>query len=114
MTMAFAVVALSAVNLGLVMRREREPAWSSPVFPYLGWIMLGWFLTWAGVQLDMFQQLLDTVSLTGGQWLVVMALSLVAPLLVGVDKLVQLHRQDQARGVDAVGARPAAVGVASP
>ena len=36
MTMAFAVVALSAVNLGLVMRREREPFWSSPVFPYLG------------------------------------------------------------------------------
>ena len=51
MTMAFAVVSLSAVNLGLVMRREREPAWSSPVFPYLGWILLGWTLTWAAVEL---------------------------------------------------------------
>ena len=41
MTMAFAVVALSAVNLGLVMRREREPWWSAPIFPYLGWIIRG-------------------------------------------------------------------------
>ena len=65
MTMAFALVALSAVNLGLVMRREREPAWSSPVFPYLGWIILGWTLTWAAVELTMLQRLLDTVSLTG-------------------------------------------------
>jgi P-type Ca2+ transporter type 2C len=41
MTMAFAIVSLSAVNLGLVMRREREPAWSRPAFPFLGWITLG-------------------------------------------------------------------------
>jgi Ca2+-transporting ATPase len=97
MTMAFAIVALSAVNLGLVMRREREPAWSAPVFPYLGWIILGWFLTWAAVELNMFQKLLDTAGLSGDQWLVVLALSLVAPLLVGTDKLVQLHRQNAAR-----------------
>src|SRR6185437_3085013 len=62
MTMAFAIVALSAVNLGVVMRREREPAWSSPVFPYLGWIMLGWVLTWAAVELNMLERMLDTVS----------------------------------------------------
>ena len=76
MTMAFAVVALSAVNIGLVMRREREPSWSAPVFPYLGWIMLGWTLTWAAVELDMLQRLLDTVSLTGAQWVAVIGLSL--------------------------------------
>ena len=51
MTMAFAVVALSAVNLGVVMRREREAPWSSPLFPYFGWIILGWILTWAAVEL---------------------------------------------------------------
>ena len=43
------------------MRREREPPWSSPVFPYLGWIILGWVLTWAAVELNMLQRLLDTV-----------------------------------------------------
>ncbi|GMU80005.1 MAG: hypothetical protein AMXMBFR46_27930 [Acidimicrobiia bacterium] len=92
MTMAFGIVALSAVNVGLVMRREREAPWSSPVFPYLGCIMAGWGLTWAAVELGMFQRLLDTTSLTGGQWVVVIALSLVAPILVGVDKALQ-HRR---------------------
>jgi Ca2+-transporting ATPase len=110
MTMAFAIVALSAVNLGLVMRREREPAWSAPVFPYLGWILLGWALTWAGVELNMLQRLLDTESLTGAQWLVVIGLSLVAPTLVGIDKVVQLrrseHRTDRAPARPPVAALP--------
>ncbi len=96
MTMAFAIVALSAVNLGVVLRREREAPWSSPVFPYFGWIILGWILTWAAVELNMLQRLLDTESLTGGQWVVVIALSLVAPAIVGIDKAIQLHRQNKA------------------
>jgi hypothetical protein len=37
----------------------------------------------------------------------------VAPLLVGPDKLVQLRRQDEARGHGAVVARPPAVGSVS-
>ena len=55
MTMAFAIVSLSAVNVGLVMRRERQAPWSSPVFPFLGWIILGWILTWLAVQLNVLQ-----------------------------------------------------------
>jgi Ca2+-transporting ATPase len=98
MTMAFAVVAFSAVNLGVVMRREREAPWSSPVFPYLGWIILGWALTWAAVELGMLQRLLDTVSLTGGQWAVVLGLSLLAPAVVWADKVFQLRRQDASSG----------------
>jgi len=101
MTMAFAIVALSAVNLGIVMRRERESPLSAPVFPYLGWIMLGWALTWAAVELNMLQRLLDTESLTGAQWLLVIALSIVAPAVVGIDKVIQLSRQNKAR--DTVG-----------
>jgi Ca2+-transporting ATPase len=97
MTMAFAIVALSAVNLGIVMRRERESPLSSPVFPYLGWICLGWFLTWAGVELNMFQRLLDTVSLSGAQWLLVIALSIVAPAVVGIDKALQQRRQQRSQ-----------------
>jgi P-type Ca2+ transporter type 2C len=97
MTMAFAIVSFSAVNIGLVMRRERQAPWSWPVFPFLGWIILGWILTWAAVQLNMLQSLLDTQSLTGRQWLVVLALSLIAPAFVGVDKAIQLSRQRKAR-----------------
>jgi P-type Ca2+ transporter type 2C len=109
MTMAFAIVSLSAVNLGLVMRREREPAWSPPVFPYLGWIIAGWILTWAAVELGMLQRLLNTESLTGRQWLVVLGLSLVTPLVVGVDKAIQLRRQ-RAPGIQA-GQEPTATPV---
>src|SRR5512132_590190 len=96
MTMAFAIVSLSAVNIGLVLRREREAPWASPVFPYLGWILLGWVLTWAAVELQMLQRLLDTRSLTGRQWVVVLALSLLAPAVVAVDKAIQLRRQRKA------------------
>ena len=93
MTMAFAIVSFSAVNVGLVLRRERQAPWSSPVFPFLGWIILGWILTWAAVGLNMLQRLLDTTSLSGGQWGTVLLLSLIAPAVVGIDKAVQLRRQ---------------------
>lgn len=97
MTMAFAVVALSAVNLGVVLRRERQAPWSSPMFPYFGWLIAGWALTWAAVELGMLQRLLDTVSLTGGEWLVVLGLSLITPAFVGIDKAIQLRRLGSAR-----------------
>jgi Ca2+-transporting ATPase len=86
MTMAFALVSFTAANLGLVLRRDREPAWSSPLFPYLGWIIVGWLMAWAGVELGMLQRILGTVSLSGREWLTVLALSLVAPLILGIDK----------------------------
>jgi P-type Ca2+ transporter type 2C len=92
MTMAFAIVSLSAVNLGVVMRREREAPWSTPIFPWFGWIILGWVLTWAAVELNMLQRLLDTTSLTGRQWVVVLALSLIAPATIAIDKALQIWR----------------------
>jgi Ca2+-transporting ATPase len=98
MTMAFAIVSFSAVNIGLVMRRERQAPWASPVFPFLGWVILGWVLTWAAVELNMLQRLLDTTSLTGGEWGTVLGLSLIAPAIVGADKAIQLRRQRMPHG----------------
>jgi Ca2+-transporting ATPase len=95
MTMAFAIVSFSAVNIGLVMRRERQAPWASPVFPFLGWVILGWVITWAAVGLGMLQRLLDTTSLSGREWVVVLALSLLAPAVVAVDKAIQLRRQSK-------------------
>jgi Ca2+-transporting ATPase len=92
MTMAFVVVALAGVNNGLVMRREREPWWSAPLFPYMGWVILGWFLTLGAVEFAIFQRLLTTVSLTGGQWAIAIALSLISPLFVAIDKTIQTRR----------------------
>ena len=44
------------------------------------------------VELGMLQRLLDTVSLTGAQWLLVIVLSLLTPTFVGVDKALQRRR----------------------
>ncbi len=93
MTMAFGIVALSAINFGLVMRRERQVPWAAPLFPFFGWILLGWVAIWAAIELGMLQRLLLTESLTGRQWGIVIALSLVSPLVVAVDKMIQLRRQ---------------------
>jgi Ca2+-transporting ATPase len=41
----------------------------------------------------MLQRLLDTESLSGREWVIVLALSLIAPAVVGVDKIIQLSRQ---------------------
>jgi P-type Ca2+ transporter type 2C len=86
------------VNLGVVMRREREAPWSSPVFPYFGWIILGWVLTWAAVEPGMLQRLLDTKSLTGAQWIVVLSLSLIALAIVAAGKAIQQLRQRRRLG----------------
>jgi Ca2+-transporting ATPase len=66
-------------------------------------------LTWAGVELAMLQRLLETTSLTSAQWLTVIALSLLAPAVVAVDRLVERARHraapDHAGAVaDAAGA----------
>jgi Ca2+-transporting ATPase len=104
MTMAFAIVALFAVNLGLVLRRERQAPWASPLFPFLGWIFLGWFFTWAAVELGMFQRLLLTTSLSSRQWLLVILLSWIAPLAVAADKAFQTRRVDRMARENPLGA----------
>ena len=95
MTMAFAVVALSAVNMGLVMRREREPVWATPVFPYLGWILLGWILTVLAVELGILQRMLLTESLSGAQWALCIGLSAVSPGVIWIDKTIQIRKLDR-------------------
>lgn len=87
MTMTFGVVALSAMNIGLVMRRERRAWFSQPAFPFLGWIIAGWMLTWASIELGMFQRALATTPLTGSQWFVVVAISLLPATYTELDRL---------------------------
>ena len=96
MNIMLLIVVVASFAIVQVMRRERQAPWSSPVFLYLGWIILGWIFTWAAVELNMLQRLLDTTSLSGRQWVVVLALSLIAPAVVAVDKLIQLRRQNKA------------------
>ena len=48
------------------------------------------------MELRPLQRLLDTMSLSGRQWVVVLVLSLIAPTVVGIDKAIQLSRQRKA------------------
>jgi P-type Ca2+ transporter type 2C len=47
------------------------------------------------VELGMFQRLLDTTSLSGKEWAVVLALSLLGPAVVATDKIIRVRRQRQ-------------------
>jgi Ca2+-transporting ATPase len=92
LTMCFGIVALSAVNFGIVMRRQRQVPWAQPLFPFFAWILLGWGAIWAAIELPMLQRLLLTTSLTGRQWGLILALSLISPVVVAVDNFIQLRR----------------------
>jgi Ca2+-transporting ATPase len=89
MTMTFAVAALSTVGLGLVLRRDPAAAWRGPMFPYLGWLAIAATLTVLAVELPVLQRLLTTESLSGGQWLAVLALASVTPVAIEVGKAVR-------------------------
>jgi Ca2+-transporting ATPase len=58
----------------------------------MGWIILGWALTWAAVELPMLQRLLDTKSLSGGQWAIVLGLSVITPAFVWIEAAIQRRR----------------------
>jgi Ca2+-transporting ATPase len=65
------------------------------VFPYLGWILLGWTLTLLAVELGILQRMLLTESLSGSQWAVCIGLSAISPGVIWIDKALQLRRLDR-------------------
>jgi len=46
----------------------------------------------AAIEVGFFQRLLETTALSGSQWFVVIGLSLLAPLVIGVDRWLELRR----------------------
>lgn len=59
--------------------------------PYLGWMILGWVLMSAAVELNMVQRLLDTVSLTAPDGSS-SSHSPSAPAFNAIDEAIQLRR----------------------
>jgi Ca2+-transporting ATPase len=92
MTMTFAISALATVGIGVVDRRDPGAFWEGPATPYFLWLGLAAVITVLGVELPVLQRWLDTVSLTGSQWLGVLALSLAAPVLVEAEKALRRRR----------------------
>ena len=93
-SMAFGVMAMSTVGLGITLRRGILPAWKGPYYPYFVWMAVPVVLIWLAVELPTMNKMLGTTPLTGGQWLIVLGLSFVLPILIEIDKGIR-----RARGV---------------
>jgi P-type Ca2+ transporter type 2C len=95
-TMGFAVLGLGTAWASLVFRPGNTPAWERPVFkPLLLTIapMVGMVLA---TEIGFFQRLLDTMPLSGGQWMACLALSLPYALAVELDKAFRRRRAQSA------------------
>ena len=92
MTMTFGISALATVGIGVVDRRDPGAFWEGPAVPYFLWMGLAAVITVLGIELPFLQRLLDTASLTGSQWLAVLGLSLVVPVLVEAEKAYRRQR----------------------
>ena len=101
MTMCFAVIALGAVFGGLVLRRDPVSGLSAPVLKALGILAAPTVLIVLATELPFMQRGLMTQSLTGSQWLVVIGLALIGPIVVEVDKWIRRRRAPRLVAADA-------------
>jgi Ca2+-transporting ATPase len=97
MTMSFVVVGLGTALSGLVMRRDPTSGLVPPVLPAVKWLSIPVALVVLATELDFLQSGLLTQSLTGGEWLACIALALVLPVVVEIDKWVRRARHGQHR-----------------
>ena len=93
-SMAFGVLAVSTVLMATALRRGITPAWKGPYSPYFVWMLVPLVLTILAIELPLFNRMIDTMSLTGGQWLLIAGLALVLPIVIEIDKGIR-----RARGV---------------
>ncbi|MGX1696187.1 cation-translocating P-type ATPase [Microbacterium keratanolyticum] len=85
-TMAFAVASFGAILGGLAMRRSPGSGFVSPIANALKWLAIPAVMTVACVELGFLQRLIGTVSLSGSEWLTVLALAVIVPLVVEAQK----------------------------
>ncbi|MET0304248.1 MAG: cation-translocating P-type ATPase [Microbacteriaceae bacterium] len=88
-TMAFVVVSLGSLAGGLAMRRDPASGFAAPIIGALKWLSIPVALTVACVEVDFLQSLLMTTGLTGGEWLVAMALSAIPAVVIETEKAVR-------------------------
>ena len=116
MTMAFAVMAFSAILGGLVLRRDPASGLAAPVLKALAILAIPAVIVVLSTELPFMQQRLMTEPLSGSQWLVVLGLSVAAALVPEVDKWIRRRRMpkvgstDVRAAVDPSRARPVAAG----
>ena len=91
-TMTFVVAAFGAIFGGLAMRRDPEPGLTAPILLAAKWLSIPLVLTIAAVEIPFLQNLILTTSLSGSEWLICIALALVVPLFVEVEKWIRRAR----------------------
>lgn len=101
MTMCFAVIALGAVLGGLVLRRDPASGLSAPLLKALAILAIPGVLIVLATELPVMQRAFMTQPLTGGQWLVVLGLSAVGPIVVETDKWIRRRPARPATPTDA-------------
>jgi Ca2+-transporting ATPase len=92
MTMCFAVIGLGAVFGGLVLRRDPVSGLSAPILKALAILTIPLVLIFLATELPSLQARFMTQSLSGRQWLAVLGLALISPIVVEVDKWIRRRR----------------------
>ncbi len=92
MTMAFVVMSLGSILGGLVMRRDPDTGFAAPILGAVKILVIPTVITVLAVELDVLQRLLMTTSLTGGQWLACIGLSVIVPLVIEAEKASRRRR----------------------
>jgi Ca2+-transporting ATPase len=91
-TMGFAVVGLGTAWASLVFRPGDAPFWEAPFIKPLICTVAPMFGVVLATEIGFFQRLLDTLPLSGGQWMACLLLSLPMAIAVEVDKLIRRRR----------------------
>ena len=94
-TMGFVVMGLGTAFAGFTMHRTPGSSFATPVLRPLAMTLLGVLIMLLTTELGFLQAWLDTVALTGGQWLVCLGLALFFAIVVELDKVWQRKRAAQ-------------------
>lgn len=92
MTMAFVVMSLGSILGGLAMRRDPETGFAPPILSAVKVLAIPTIITVLAVELGFLQALLMTMSLTGGQWLTCIGLSVLVPIVIEAEKSIRRFR----------------------
>ena len=101
MTMTFAVMGFGTVFNAITNRRDPTTGLAPPIVKAVGISMITVVLVFLATELPHLQTALLTTPLTGPQWLAVIGLALLLPLVIEVGKLVRRRRAPRTGSLDA-------------
>ena len=78
---------------GFAMRHDRRVGLTQPLLRYAATLGAGGLILLLMTELPTLQRWLDTYPLNGGQWVAVLGLAVVMPVVVELDKAFQRWRE---------------------